>query len=276
MALARALARIHTPFPSSYATLHSPLILARPPNPPSHAPAPRPLDRFVLEALASTRSAERTALPQLIQQYLERSGNVLSAQLPYEPHPSPSRRVSFSTYESRDVHLVAHVTRESDRNKITVSSGFALDTSDGQSILVTCAHTLEEVCHSPCVLRCRSELLISIDPLVSTPRPSLCASGPLSCALLWVIHPLHDRFNPFSPSHCFGPLLPPSIRSYLAVSIPYAGTPAFTSRITLSGSVRNTDSCAFCIRDKTEGRRLAPLDRWYVVQVGTGHCAGLS
>ncbi|KAI0005494.1 hypothetical protein BJV74DRAFT_875425 [Russula compacta] len=134
LALARALARIHTSFPSSYATFHSPLILARPPNSPPHTSAPRPLDRFVLEALASTRSAERTALP---------------AQLPYEPHPSPSRRVSFSTYESRDVHLVAHVARESGRNKITVSSGFALGTSDGQSILVTCAHTLEEIRWSP-------------------------------------------------------------------------------------------------------------------------------
>jgi hypothetical protein len=130
-----------------YATVHSPVILARPPNPPRHTSAPRPLDRFIIQALASTPSAGRTALPQLIQQYLDRSGNVLGAQLPYEPHPSPSRRISFSADAANDVHLIAHVARESDRNKITLSSGFAVDTSDGQSILVTCAHTLEEVRH---------------------------------------------------------------------------------------------------------------------------------
>ena len=124
-----------------YATVHSPLILANPPIPPS----PRPLDRFILETLENTPSAGRTALPQLIQQYLGRSANVLDAQLPYEPHPSSSRRVSFSADKGGDVYLIAHVVRESDRNQITVSSGFALETSDGQSILVTCAHTLEEV-----------------------------------------------------------------------------------------------------------------------------------
>ncbi|KAI0296583.1 hypothetical protein BC826DRAFT_1003760 [Russula brevipes] len=133
----------------SYATVHSPLVLARPPNPPLHTSGPRPLDRFVLEALAHTPSAGCTALPQLIQQYLDRAGNVLGAQLPYEPNPSPSRRVSFSTDKGGCVHLIAHAAREGDRHKVTVSSGFALDTLDGQSIFVTCAHTLEEIRWSP-------------------------------------------------------------------------------------------------------------------------------
>jgi hypothetical protein len=131
-----------------YATVHSPLIIAKPPT----SPQPQPLDRFILETLASTPSARRTALPQLIQQYLDRSANVLDAQLPYEPRPSPSRRVAFSTDRRSDVYLIAHVVRESDRSKITVSSGFTLETSDGQSILVTCAHTLEEVRRPACVL----------------------------------------------------------------------------------------------------------------------------
>ena len=130
----------------SYATVHSPLFLANPPLPPPHASNPRPIDRFILENLANSPSAGRTALPQLIQQYLDRSGNILDAQIVHEPRPSPSRRVSFST---GDVHLIAHVVRENDRSKITVSSGFFLETSDGQPVLVTCAHALEEVC---CVL----------------------------------------------------------------------------------------------------------------------------
>jgi hypothetical protein len=136
-----------------YATVHSPLILAKPPiSPQQNTYSPRPLDRFILETLANTPSAGRTALPQLIQQYLDHSTNVLDAQFPYEPHPSPSRRVSFSTDKRGDVYLVAHVVRESDRSKITVSSGFTLETSEGQSVIVTCAHTLEEVRRPPCVL----------------------------------------------------------------------------------------------------------------------------
>ncbi|KAI9512643.1 hypothetical protein F5148DRAFT_792680 [Russula earlei] len=149
-----------------FATVHSHLIVARPPNPPLLASAPRPLDRLVLETLAGTPSAGRTALPQLLQQYLERSGNVLDAQLPYEPHPSPSRRVSFSADSGGCVRLIAHVVREGDRSKITVSSGFAVDTSDGQSVLVTCAHTLEEIRWSP--------LLV----LPKEPQASLLAAPP--------------------------------------------------------------------------------------------------
>lgn len=132
-----------------YATVNSPLIIAKPPNLPPHTSLPRPLDSFILETLARAPSAGRTALPQLIQQYLRRSGNVLDAQLPYEPRPSPSRRVSFSTDTGHDVHLIVHVARENDRSKVTVSSGFALETTGGVPILVTCAHTLEEVCRLP-------------------------------------------------------------------------------------------------------------------------------
>src|SRR6267154_2102018 len=168
-----------------YATVRSPLFLAKPPVPPPHASNPRPLDRSILESLANTPSAGRTALPQLIEQYLDRSGNILDAQLLHEPCPSPSRRVSFSTDEGSGVHLIAHVVRESDRSKITVSSGITLETSDGQSVLVTCAHTLEEVCRLPvyCIwariadvrrsvgLRCSSSLM-RLTILHSLPYPS--------------------------------------------------------------------------------------------------------
>jgi hypothetical protein len=140
------------PFRRAYAIVHSPLIIAKPPISPPHTSTPRPLDRFILEILTNTPSAGRTALPQLIQQYLDRSANVLDAQLPYEPHPSPTRRVSFSADKRGDVYLIAHVVRESDRSQITVSSGFTLETSDDQCIFVTCAHTLEEVRRPPRVL----------------------------------------------------------------------------------------------------------------------------
>ena len=154
MAYTRSL-RLSLPFKHAnlrlYATANSPLIIAKPPKLPPLTSAPRPLDSFILETLACAPSAGRTALPQLIQQYLDRSGNVLNVQLPYEPCPSPSRRVSFSTDTGDDVHIIAHVARENDRSKATVSSGFAVETADGMRILVTCAHTLEEVC---CLPRC--------------------------------------------------------------------------------------------------------------------------
>lgn len=105
------------------------------------------LDRFVLDALSATPSVQRPDLSHLIRQYLTHSGKVLGTQLAYEPRPSSSRRISFSDNNSCNIHLIAHVVCEGDRNKITLSSGFAVDSSDGQSILVTCAHTLEEVRH---------------------------------------------------------------------------------------------------------------------------------
>ena len=103
------------------------------------------LDRFVLDALSTTPSVDRLDLSHLIRQYLIHSGKVLGTQLAYESRPSSFRRVSFSDNNCCDIHLIAHVAREGDRNKITLSSGFAVDSSDGQCILVTCAHTLEEV-----------------------------------------------------------------------------------------------------------------------------------
>ncbi|KAI0271509.1 hypothetical protein BC834DRAFT_859961 [Gloeopeniophorella convolvens] len=148
-----------------YATVHSPVILAKPPNPPPEPPSSRrPIDRFLLDALARTPSTSRTPLPQLIHQYLDRVGHVLRAQLPYEPHPSSSRRVSSDN--NSDVHLIAHVAREGDRSKITLSSAFAIDSSDGQPIVVTCAHTLEEIRWSP--------LLV----LPDAPHPSSLFSPP--------------------------------------------------------------------------------------------------
>ncbi|KAH9043723.1 hypothetical protein EDB85DRAFT_2138419 [Lactarius pseudohatsudake] len=124
------------------------------------------LDRFVLNALSATPSVERPDLPQLIRQYLSHSGKVLGTQLAYESRPSSSRRVSFSDENNRDIHLVAHVAREGDRNNLTLSSGFAIDASDGRSIIVTCAHTLEEIRWSP--------LLV----LPDVPHPSPLTSPP--------------------------------------------------------------------------------------------------
>jgi len=132
------------------------------------------LDRFVLGALATAPSVERSSLPTLIQQYLTHSGKVLGVQLPYESRPSLARRVSDNNC---DIHLIAHVAREGDRHKITLSSGFAVDVSDGQSILVTCAHTLEEVRHiSRSFSRIYNDPQIRWSPLLVLPDVPNCSS----------------------------------------------------------------------------------------------------
>ena len=135
-----------------YATVELPVIVAKPPLPPPvpESVAHSALDSVVLNTLAHQPSGSRTSLPQLVQQYLERSGRVLDHQLPYEPQPSQPRRVNFDASQSEDrgVHLIAHCVQEGNRHKVTLSSGFALNAPGdhtNESIIVTCAHTLEEV-----------------------------------------------------------------------------------------------------------------------------------
>lgn len=145
----------------AYATVETPVIVAKPPlSPPPRLPTKdseptSEIDRIVLDALSRTPSGSRTSLPQLIDQYLQRSGRVLDQHLPYESRPSPSRRADFAsvTPHAQDpgaakVHLVAHAAQEGDRHKVTLASGFAIqgtDEQEGDSLFVSCAHTLEEV-----------------------------------------------------------------------------------------------------------------------------------
>jgi hypothetical protein len=103
-----------------------------------------------------------TNLPQLYHQYRARAGNVLEHVLPYEPYPAGLRRsdaprdVSTET-EGDGIVLVVHVLQgpNGQVEKMSVCSGFAIGTvrSDEQQetilqsdTIVTCAHTLEEVC----------------------------------------------------------------------------------------------------------------------------------
>lgn len=149
----------------AYATVETPVIVAKPPlSPPPQLPTkesepPSDIDRIVLDTLSRTPSGSRASLPQLIDQYLQRSGRVLDQHLPYESRPSPSRRADFAsvTHHAQDpgaakVHLIAHAAQEGDRHKVTLASGFAIKATgeqEGESLFITCAHTLEEVCVSP-------------------------------------------------------------------------------------------------------------------------------
>ncbi|THH16755.1 hypothetical protein EW146_g3929 [Bondarzewia mesenterica] len=127
----------------SYATVESPVIVAKPPLPP---PTPErtefsTLNNIVLNALAHEPSGSRTSLPQLIQQYLERSGHVLNSHLSYEPQPSDARRPNLDVTQTGDrgVHLIAHCVQEGDRHKVSLSSGFALNATgerEGESVII--------------------------------------------------------------------------------------------------------------------------------------------
>lgn len=144
-----------------YATVRPVTFVGKPPQPPitSDVPAftaPTALDSLILSQF---RSISATNLPSLIQQYDEREGHILESSLPYESRPNSSRRVKFDhvdTQSENGVVMVAHAVRHQDRHKVALCSGFALnlppsedaDATD-RTVIVTCAHTLEEVNRPP-------------------------------------------------------------------------------------------------------------------------------
>jgi hypothetical protein len=100
------------------------------------------IDHHVLRA---ARKGQRTTLPNIIKQYLESSGTVLDACLPYESRPNETRRVGV---DHSKVVTVAHCALVGRDHKITLASGFALNVErakvNGEMVIVTCAHTLEK------------------------------------------------------------------------------------------------------------------------------------
>lgn len=96
------------------------------------------------------------SLTKLYSEYRSNAGHILDRVLPYEAYPSNSRRSDVIHATSREtigdgVVLVVHVLQGLDGHieKMSVCSGFAVAAEQGQSmpsdVIVTCAHTLEEV-----------------------------------------------------------------------------------------------------------------------------------
>ncbi|KAJ7706437.1 hypothetical protein B0H17DRAFT_1037211 [Mycena rosella] len=109
---------------------------------------PSQLDSRLLAALAAQSGP---SLPDLIHEYRAQAGSVLSSSLPYESRPTKQRRPAFDNDNS--VVMIAHCVQDRTGNhKVTISSGFALaapaETDEG-SLILTCAHTLEEIRRSP-------------------------------------------------------------------------------------------------------------------------------
>ncbi|KAF5368477.1 hypothetical protein D9758_002379 [Tetrapyrgos nigripes] len=120
---------------------------------------PSQLDRSILSAVQSGRYP----LSGLIRDYLDNVGTVLDASLAYESRPSPSRSLSSRTSESsrNPLVLVAHCVRDGNNHKLTLCSGFALKVSsqrEGEAYVLTCAHTFEEIRHSPLMFNTTSKM----------------------------------------------------------------------------------------------------------------------
>jgi hypothetical protein len=112
---------------------------------------PLALDRKLL------RSTSKTSLHELIQQYIAESGTILDVSLPYESQPGNNRRPNLTNAaeSTRNVITVAHCAQVGNAHKVTLSSGFALNVdfttteNTKETLILTCAHTLEEVSQYP-------------------------------------------------------------------------------------------------------------------------------
>ncbi|KAJ3479185.1 hypothetical protein NLI96_g9238 [Meripilus lineatus] len=136
-----------------------------------------------------------TSFLKLVDQYVDRSGTVLDVPLPYESRPTSGRRVQFDASDN-GVFMISHALRHESQHRVTVCSGFALNvaqTSDHSDspMIVSCAHTLEEVRHS----RAMSSLAMANTPGAQPPKPSISGS--------FLISGTHDspRFHPVSAIH---------------------------------------------------------------------------
>lgn len=121
-----------------------------PPEPPIAFVPPAPqlssIDKKVLSTLGTK---PQTSLSDIIGHYIDQTGNVLDASLPYESRPSEDRRVAFEDgASSKELVTIAHCLKHGNEHKIALSSGFALNAPaprEGETLIVTCGHTLEQV-----------------------------------------------------------------------------------------------------------------------------------
>jgi len=109
------------------------------------------LDTHLLSRLPST-----TPLHTLIADYLNNAGCVLPTSLPYNRSWIAGFQISSNELSKKDwsLVLVAHCVSDmhSAAQKVTISSGFMVDAPSpikGESLVVTCAHSLEEASRIP-------------------------------------------------------------------------------------------------------------------------------
>jgi hypothetical protein len=155
----------------SYATVDAATIVARPPRTPIPVVEPEfSIQEQILTALSQPGfPRNQPSLPQLLEQYANCSGHVLDYSLPYELCPTADRKVNFDATTEENVSMIAHYVREGDKHKFTLSSGFALEAPGhrpGESLMLTCAHTLEEARYLPIDVLITSWLITTLDRLI--------------------------------------------------------------------------------------------------------------
>jgi len=119
---------------------------------PSHPGPTADLDSHLLAALRWSVQKGST-LGDLSHEFNANAHRVLDTSLPYESTPPLSRRLTFdnagSSKTNQGIVLVAHCMTPKDdsspqKSKVKLSSGFVI----GGGLIVTCAHTFEEVSSS--------------------------------------------------------------------------------------------------------------------------------
>jgi hypothetical protein len=110
----------------------------------TRAAPPFGLNARLLASLSASRL--EASLRDVVHQYVEQSGCVLTSSLPYESRPSGNRRPTFDNGDQ--VMMITHCVQDATgKHEVTVSSGFGLAAPgepDKGPLILTCAHTLEE------------------------------------------------------------------------------------------------------------------------------------
>lgn len=121
-------------------------------GPPTQPDSTTDLDSHLLSALRWS-GQKGTTLGGLSREFNANAGRVLGISLPYESTPPLSRRLTFhesgSSKRHQGIVMVAHCISSKDdvnpqKSKVKLSSGFVI----GDGLIVTCAHTFEEVSSS--------------------------------------------------------------------------------------------------------------------------------
>lgn len=105
------------------------------------------LNRYLISQAEILNNEGSNRVATLIDQYHNHRGREIRDTIATEPHPNTDRRIKTES-EICPISLIAHVAKVGSREKICVSSGFHLEMESGESYLLTCAHTIEEIAYS--------------------------------------------------------------------------------------------------------------------------------
>ncbi len=135
-----------------------------------------------------------THLDELYAQYRSEAGRVLPDVLPYEGRPTKCRRADCQS-GGEGIVLVVHLAIQAEGQvyKLTVCSGFAISVDSAAArpdsdVVVTCAHTLEEIQRSSASVAQSVSYVLTSDGSTARPVNRIIASTPRSDLLVLQVH----------------------------------------------------------------------------------------